>query len=270
MRGNGFRTVLLSCVGLLLCSLSPSSYAEVQCSDKAWSVGLYDHGVLFFDGRTGIDKDLTDEIRKRTGCPLHSRLMPRARIWHDLEQGQLDISVSGIATTERQKFAWFIPYLQMKNVVLLSPTVSQQVVQAEDFLQQTDLIFGAVRSFKHGTFHDAFLQQLDTQQRVLYYTDSITLFKALKQNRVQAIFAQAPVYRRLLPHLQFDFMPKIYDWAPAEPGMLHGLVLAKSSFSPSQMEQWRTLMQQLKQDGTLLKIYSTYLPAQEALALMPD
>lgn len=268
MKGNGFSTILESCVCVFLVLLSPISLAAIQCSNKAWTAGLYEHGVLFFDGRSGIDKDIIDEIRQRTGCKIYSSLMPRARIWHDLEQADLDLSVSGVSTAERNSFAWFIPYLQMKNMVLLSPEVPASVKQPDEFLQRADLRFGAVRSFKHGLFHDAFLQQLSAQNRVLYYTDSHTLFKALKQNRVQAIFAQAPVYRRLLPQLHFTIQPRMQDWAPEEQGVPHGLVLAKASFTQPEVEQWRLLMEELKRDGTLLKIYSEYLPAQEAEALM--
>lgn len=256
-------------VTVLICAVgNQKAFAAVTCADRTWTAGLYEHGVLFFDGRNGIDKDLIDNIRQRTGCKIYTSLMPRARIWHDLEQAVLDISVSGVETAERMKFAWFIPYLQMKNIVLLSSNVPASVQQPEEFLQRSDLLFGAVRSFKHGQFHDEFLQQLATQNRVLYYTDSVTLFKALKQNRVQAIFAQAPVYRRLLPELQFPFAPKMLDWAPQEQGVPHGLVLAKSSFTEQEVEQWRLLVEELKINGTLLKIYATYLPATEAEQLM--
>lgn len=260
---------LFVAVLLCLCNIN-SVLAAVRCADAPWTAGLFEHGVLFFDGRSGIDKDLIDEIQQRTGCKIFSNLMPRARIWHDLKHGNLDISVTGIETAERREFAWFIPYMQMKNIVLLSPDVPISVQNSEEFLQRSDLIFGAVRSFRHGEFHDKFLQLLATQNRVLYYTDSVTLFKALKQNRVQAIFAQAPVYRRLLPELNFTYTPKMLDWAPQEQGIPHGLVLAKASFKEDQFERWLILMEELKRDGTLLNIYSKYLPAEEAAALMPD
>jgi polar amino acid transport system substrate-binding protein len=262
-----YRASLFVAILLCLCNIN-SVAAAVRCAGSPWTAGLFEHGVLFFDGRSGIDKDLMDEIQQRTGCKIFSHLMPRARIWHDLEHGNLDISVTGIETAERRKFAWFIPYMQMKNIVLLSPDVPVSVQHSEEFLQRSDLIFGAVRSFRHGEFHDNFLQLLAAQNRVLYYTDSVTLFKALKQNRVQAIFAQAPVYRRLLSELNFNFTPKMLDWAPQEQGIPHGLVLAKASFTQPDVEHWRVLMEELRRDGTLLKIYSTYLPEQEAAALL--
>jgi len=247
-----------------------SATAAVLCADNAWTAGLYEHGVLFFNGRSGIDQDIVDELRKRTHCKIYTSLMPRARIWHDLEQGDLDLSVSGMATPERREFAWFIPYMQMKSVVLLAPTVPLSVKQAGDFLQRPDLIFGAVRSFKHGQFNESFIEQLTTLNRMQYYPDSRTLFKALKQQRVQAIFAQAPVYRHLIPELGLSPKLRILDWAPQEPGIEHGLVLAKSSFTKQQVQEWRQLMQDIQQDGTLLNIFNTYLPEAEATALLPE
>ncbi|MBY0419952.1 MAG: transporter substrate-binding domain-containing protein [Pararheinheimera sp.] len=257
------------CTTMLICAaVHNNAFAAVSCPDKAWTAGLYEHGVLFFNGRSGIDQDVVDEIRKRTGCKIYTGLMPRARIWHDLEQGDLDLSVSGMKTPERLGFAWFIPYMQMKSVVLLAPTVPLSVKHAEDFIQRPDLIFGAVRSFKHGQFNEKVLEQLTQQNRLQYYPDSRTLFKALKQQRVHAIFAQAPVYRHLIPELQLSPKLRIQDWAPQEAGIEHGLVLAKSSFTEQQAQEWRQLMQDIKQDGTLLAIFKTYLPADEALALM--
>jgi polar amino acid transport system substrate-binding protein len=254
---------------LLICTGGiHSATAAVVCEEKAWTAGLYEHGVLFFDGRSGIDKDVVDEIRKRTGCKIYTSLMPRARIWHDLEQGDLDLSVSGMATPERQRFAWFIPYMQMKSMVLLAPTVPLSVKQADDFLQRPDLVFGAVRSFKHGNLNDQVLKQLAERNRLQYYPDSRTLFKALKQQRVHAIFAQAPVYRHLIPELKLSPKLRILDWAPQEAGIEHGLVLAKASFNEEQLQEWQKLIQDIQQDGTMLSIFKTYLPEDEALALM--
>ncbi len=254
---------------MLICACGiHSATTAVLCADKAWTAGLYEHGVLFFDGRSGIDQDIINEIRKRTHCKIYTSLMPRARIWHDLEQGDLDLSVSGMKTRERLDFAWFIPYMQMKSMVLLAPTVPLSVKQAEDFVQRSDLIFGAVRSFKHGQFNDQVLEQLTQQNRLQYYPDSRTLFKALKQQRVHAIFAQAPVYRHLIPELELSPKLRILDWAPQEPGIEHGLVLAKTSFNEEQQQEWHQLMQELKQDGSLLRIFKAYLPEDEALALM--
>lgn len=261
----------LSFCATVLISLATSTkaFAAISCPEKGWTAGLYEHGVLFFDGRSGIDQDIINEVRKRTGCKIYSSLMPRARIWHDLEQGDLDLSVSGIKTTERLGFAWFIPYMRMKNMVLLAPEVPLSVKRPEDFIQRPYLVFGAVRSFKHGDINDQVLEQLAQHNRVQYYPDSRTLFKALKQQRVHGIFAQAPVYRHLLPELRLSSKLRILDWASEEAGVEHGLVLAKANFNEQQAQEWYQLILEIKQDGTLLNIFSTYLPKEEALALMP-
>jgi polar amino acid transport system substrate-binding protein len=78
----------------------------------------------------------------------------------------------------------------MKSVVLLAPTVPLSVKQANDFLQRSDLTFGAVRSFKHGQFNESFIEQLTTLNRMQYYPDSRTLFKALKQQRGHCLTAR--------------------------------------------------------------------------------
>ena len=85
LRFNYNSAALLGFVALLSLS-SAQAVDTIDCPAKGWSVGLYEHGLLFFHGRSGIDKDIVNEIRKRTGCKLYSSLMPRARIWHELEE----------------------------------------------------------------------------------------------------------------------------------------------------------------------------------------
>ncbi len=265
--------VLARCIALLL-SLCTALYSihssALDCPKKPWQAALYDNGMLGLDGKTGIDKELLDEIAKRTGCKFADSVQPRARIWYQLENGGLDLSVTAIETPERRRFAWFIHYLKMKNWAVLHPKVPALVESSKDFLEQPSLFFGAIRSYKHGVFHDQFLELLKKQNRVLYYPDIHTLYKALKQNRVQAIFAQPPVYFRMSANTGLDKDFRLLDWAPTEADTHHGVVLSKQSFSQKQQQEWQELFDEMRQDGTLERIFHNHLPYDLALGLLLD
>ncbi len=91
--------ILLSC---LVCLQAPAALAAA-CGE--YSAAFYEHGALYrkeADGNwSGIDKDILDEVAKRSGCRFNTMLDSRIRIWTRLEQGTLDVTVSGIATAER-------------------------------------------------------------------------------------------------------------------------------------------------------------------------
>lgn len=262
------RILLVAWLGICALHCATGQAVTLECPRQPWLVALYDNGLVDSQGKTGIDAELIDEIARRSGCKFKRILLPRARIWHQLEHGGLDLSVAAIESAQRKKFGWFIHYLQMKNLVLLDPNLPTDIVTARDFLQQPQLQFGAIRSYRHGFFHDRFLQQLGARKRLQYYPDIHTLFLAFSLRRVHGIFSQPPVYRRLLAETAVSPAVRVLDWAPEETPVPHGLVLAKHSFSLAQARQFQQLINELRDDGTLLRIFQNHLPADEAAGLV--
>jgi polar amino acid transport system substrate-binding protein len=105
--------------------------------------------------------------------------MARARIWADLANGASDMTVSGIQTAERDRFAWFSHYLTMKNYALVRLANGTKIQGADNFLKQPKLKFGVVRAFRHGEQQDKWLNQLRAQQRVEESPDVDTIFPAV-------------------------------------------------------------------------------------------
>eukprot|EP01036_Dinobryon_divergens_P007957 gene7957-10624_t len=90
-----------------------------DCS-RPLTLALHDHGLLF-SAQTGegIDKDVADELIRRSGCKVNVSLMPRARIWQLIEAGGLDFSLSGITNEARDRFATFAWYFSNKYYLLV-------------------------------------------------------------------------------------------------------------------------------------------------------
>ena len=278
MRQQRFGLLQLMCFGIAVCGLiaSPSTLAantaDIDCGLQPIRLAQYEHGYFYFTNEAnqvqGIDKDLVDELAKRSGCKFDIQVMVRARIWADLASGEVDMSTSGIQTPERDRFAWFAHYLRMKNYTLVRRNASHQTNHARDFLAQPNLIFGTVRAYKHGDAQERWLHQLRQAGRVQESADSDSIFKKIKEKRVDAMFAQAPVYRKKILELGLQNEVVIQDWAPQDSGVQHGLILAKSRFSEKQAQQWRNLIDSMRNDGSLKRIFERYLPPNEAAKLL--
>ena len=240
---------------------SPSAASEVE--KKTIKLAFYEYGYLYNDG-AGIDKDVVDELRIRSGREFFFSVMARARIWADLASGNLDMSVSGIQTPERDKFAWFAPYLSIKNYAVVHSSVSSSVKSANGFIARPGLQMGVVASFKHGTAQDEWISILRQAGRVQESPDAETVFMKLKDQRVDAMFSQPPVYRKYLSTLNMVEKVTIQDWTPSEKGVPHGLIISKHNFSEKEADKFREIIAGMKNDGTLRKIFIKYLPESEA------
>lgn len=253
------------------------TYCTIICSaydgqTNAWSqplcgkpikLAFYEYGYLYFDGK-GIDRDIVEELRKRSGCSFEFQVMARARIWADLASGDLDMSVSGIQNPERDKFAIFAPYMAIKNYAVVNSSVAARAGTGDDFISLNNLQMGAVTSFKHGKKQDELLDRLRRAGRVQESPDAESIFLKLKTHRVDGMFSQPPVFRKYLSDLEMEDMVSVLDWAPDEKGVPHGLIMSRHRFNEEEAEKWRNLILDMKKDGTLKRIYMKYLPEKEA------
>jgi polar amino acid transport system substrate-binding protein len=252
-------------VGCLVCMGARAvQTAAPDCGTKPIRLAYYDYGYFHFDQGRGIDPDVINELKQRTGCKFDTQVMVRARIWADLASGELDMSVSGIRNAERDKFAGFAYYLSMKNYALVQKNVATQVHRGEDFVATKALQFGVVRAFKHGEKQDQWLDQMRKEKRVQESADAETVFRKLKEQRVDAMYSQPPVYRRNIDVLGMQNHVEVQDWTPGEKGLPHGLIMSRRRFSDAEVARWQALLNAMRADGTLKRIFTRYLPPDEA------
>lgn len=258
-------------IAILLAAVTAiATAAPFDCGKEPIRLSFLDYGLLYdpAGGGHGIDKDIVDELIKRTGCRFDTRVLPRARSWADLASGDLDMFPTGIQNAERDRFAWFIHYMGMKNYAIVHVKNAASIKRAEDFIANKSLKFGVVRSFVHGEAQDKWLEQLRKEQRVQESPDAENLYKKLKEQRVDAMFSQPVVYHRNLKLLEMEKVVAVQDWTPNERGVAHGLVLSKKRFSEADAQRWRAVMAQMREDGTLKKIFSRYLAADEVAKML--
>ena len=100
--------MLLRSILIALAACLAGSAAAASCGP--YTVAMYQHGALYYrsgEQWAGIDKDIVDELARRTGCELRMTRDSRIRIWTMLKEGTLDMTMSGISTPEREGFARF-------------------------------------------------------------------------------------------------------------------------------------------------------------------
>ncbi len=263
------RCVLFGSSLVLLLALSCPAFSgePVDCGGKPFKVGFFALGYRYYvenGQQKGMNVDILEEFRKRTGCEFVPQEMSFARLWTDLENKELDMSLSGIWSKERERTLWCAPSITSKNYVVVGPAARSSVKSAEDFLNNGSLQFGVVRGYTHGKPQDAWLAKMRESGRVEESANVDILFEKLKAGRIDAIFAFPFVYRKLLKELHINDAVAVQDWFPDDKGIIGCTMLAKHRFSEADAERWRELIREMQRDGTLSRIFTRYVTAEEA------
>ena len=239
----------------------------VDCGNTPIRVGQFKLGYRFYieDGQEkGMNKDIMDEIRTRTGCNFIVQEMPFARITSDLASGDLDMTLSGIRSPERDKTLWCAPSIAAKNFAVIGSSARSSVRTPEDFLNNGKLQFGVVRGYTHGKDLDAWLEKMRQTGRVEESANVDVLFEKMKHGRIDGFFAFPFVYRKNLRDLKMENDVSVQDWAPSDKGIIGCTMLTKNHFSEAEAGRWVALVRQMREDGTLKRIFTRYVSAAEA------
>jgi len=243
----------------------PASY----CGPNPIKVAYFEYGLAYSQGR-GFDVDLLAELQRRSGCQFQFDVMPRARIWALLESGGLDFGTYGLETSERDQFAWFANYIYTKFYAVIRKDVvaNFSVYDGDSFINVPSLQFGKVRSYKHGPAQDQIIERLDAQHRIDYSVDEKMMFLKLAYRRFDAAFAEPITYKKYMNELHLDSEFTIQDWTNKGPDVPHGLIISKRRFDEYQAIHWIRLINEIRCDGTMLRIYEKYFTRNEAKHLV--
>lgn len=259
---------IVACCVLALTATAPLA-AEPECGTL--SLAFYELGALYYqkpDGSwAGIDKDVVDELAKRTGCRFQTTLESRVRIWTQLSTGKLDMSVSGIPTPEREKFARFVPYFSTRNYALQLKNLPASAGTPDGFLAMPDYKVAVVKSFRHGVDYDAWLDKLRAQGRVFDAPDFRSVVRLLKIGRVQAVLALPTSSVPVLEQEGMTADVRVLDWWPND-SVVHGLILSRERVPPATADRLAKAIQDMRDDGALLAIFKRHVGAEMAAALL--
>jgi len=243
---------------------SPAALAAggPDCS-RPLTLALHEHGLLYSSAtNSGIDKDIADELIRRSGCKVTVTLIQRARIWQLIESGALDFSLSGITNAERDKFAGFAWYFSNKYYLLVRSDAG--VKDITGFARKPELHLGVIRGFRYSETANALVDQLNEMQRVSYASGLDPLYELLQGNRIQGMIIEPFDY----PAVESDKIRErsnILEFGDAS--VHHGLIMSKKSLSAAEQDKWRQLIRAMRDDGTTQRIFEKYFPAELARTL---
>ena len=230
-----------------------------DCS-RPLTLGLHEHGLLYASQTgEGIDKDVADEMSRRSGCHLTLTLLPRSRIWQLIESGALDFTLSGISNPQREKFAAFSWYLSNKYYLLVRRDAD--VHSVAEFRRKRGLHVGLIRSFRYGERANEFVDALESESRVTYAGSLDPLYTILLADDIQAMIIE-PFDFPMIAGAQLKAQTLILEFA--DPPVPHGLVMSRKSLPPAQLQAWHDVIQSMRADGTMRRIFEKYFPADLA------
>ena len=251
--------VVLSQFGLV----STAQATTVDCP-RTYTLALHEHGLLYSaDTDTGIDKDVADELIRRSGCKVTVSLMQMARIWQLIESGALDFSLSGITNRERDKFASFAWYFSNKYYLLVRN--DSGVGNLSGFEQNDALKLGVIRSFRYSESANRLVDTLQNSNRVSQAGGLAPLYQTLISGRIHGMIIE-PFDLSALEEKKIRAMTTIIEFNDS--AVPHGLIMSKKALSVTQMEQWRAIVNGMRADGTMLRIFEKYFKPELAAALV--
>ena len=239
-----------------------SAFPNLDCS-RPLTLGLHEHGLLYSSQTgEGIDKDIAEEMSRRSGCRLTLTVLPRARIWQLIESGALDFTLSGIADAQREKFASFAWYVSNKYYLLVRKDADVRSVAG--FRRRHGLKLGVIRGFRYGASANALVDALDDDQRVSYATSLDPLYAILEENHIQAMIVE-PFDYPAIDSAQWHGQTAILEFD--DPAVPHGLVMSRRSLGAAQREAWQEVIKSMRADGTMTRIFEKYFPAELARSM---
>lgn len=253
--------------GLLLLVLTGAAQA---CGP--YRVAFYEYASLYHrdaDGQyRGIDKDMIEELSRRSGCRFETVLESRVRTWALLAAGQLDITVSALSSPERDRLVEMVPYLQSRRAVLLQTRAVPATSEA--FLADPKLRLLMVRSSRDGPQMEVLLAQLRERGRIVEAPDQPSAIRAFKAGRADALLigvTSLAIVRQQDP--DFNSYETSY-WAPTE-RVVGSLALSREKVSEADRTRLREALLAMRRDGSLDAIVRRHLGDKLAHALrLPD
>ncbi len=257
MRGRLFAILLALALG------GPAHAASPDCS-RSYTLALHDHGLLYSaETDTGIDKDVADELIRRSGCKVVVSLMPRARIWQLIESGALDFSLSGISNPERDRFAGFAWYFSNKYYLLVRNDAGVHALT--DFRKNDRLQLGVIRSFRYSESANQLVDSLQEANRVSQAGGLAPLYQALMQGHIQGMVIE-PFDFPALDEKRIRELSTILEFN--DPAVAHGLIMSRKALSAAQQESWRALINGMRSDGSMRRIFLKYFKPELADTLV--
>lgn len=250
---------------LLLASLVLPG-AALACGP--YRVAFYEYAILYHrdaDGQfRGIDRDVIDELSRRSGCRFETLLESRARTWALLTSDGVDITVSAVMTPERGRIVELVPYIQSRRVVLLRDRSVPNTLEA--FMQDEQRRLLKVRAARDGPRMEAVLARLQERGRIVEAPDQPSAVRAFKAGRADALVIGVASLARLRQQDPDFHAYETAVWTPAE-RVVGALAMSRERVGEADRGRLREALLAMRRDGSLDGILRHHAGDKLALTL---
>ncbi|NVD96509.1 ABC transporter substrate-binding protein [Massilia sp. BJB1822] len=256
----GLRSFL---TGLLAASITcTAGAAPVLCPERT-VVGISDLGYSSYqqDGELrGAGVEVMREVGRRTRCSVKFAWFPRSRLFAQLENDRIDMTVSSVRSPERDRTGQFVPYVYTQFELLLSTRVAGSFTSLSDFVERSDARLNVVRGMVYSADVAALLDKLAQAGRIEYVPDFDVVFRKIAASRADGTLAPPVIYMWHLSRLGIAAQVRALT-VPESPRQLAGLYLSQHNLSTDVRNAYAQTIRAMLEDGTILRIYERNIGA---------
>ena len=215
-------------------------------------------------GPSGIDKDMFDELARRSGCELRLVVESRVRIWDQMRRGSIQLTLSALPTPERREIAELVPYAQARYHVLMPRALAARVPSIAAFEADPSLRLLSVRGYAHGPVIDAWVQRMRAQGRMVEASEFTGAVRMLRAGRADALLALPGSWHGVMSAFEDPEGLVPLDVVPTERNPV-ALAMAQAMPEPDR-QRLRRALQAMLADGSVHEILRRHLGDKGAKA----
>ncbi|RTL34163.1 MAG: transporter substrate-binding domain-containing protein [Burkholderiales bacterium] len=253
--GRAWKGIVLT-AGALAAS---AAAAEPACGPHV--AALYPYAPFFRElpdgGSEGIDKDMFDELARRSGCELRLVVESRVRIWEQMRGGAAALTLSAVPTAERQTFAEFVPYAQGRYHLMLRPDVARRVRSLAAFEADPSLTLLTVKGYAHGPTLDAATQRLRARGRLHEVADFPAVLRMASAGRAHGLLALPSAWSQVESAVGEQRAWVALDVAPQDRAL--GALALSLQMPAADRQRLRRALNGMLADGTVMTIMRRHL-----------
>jgi polar amino acid transport system substrate-binding protein len=139
------------------------------------------------------------------------------------------------------------------------------VQQLADFERSNQFQLGVIRSFRYSDSANRLVDTLAAENRLSQAGGLEPLYQALIHRRIQGMITEPFDYPALEEKEIRDVTTVIEFNDPAVP---HGLIMSKRSLPAAERDKWRALVNGMRADGTVRRIFEKYFKPDLASSMV--
>ncbi|HEY9103146.1 substrate-binding periplasmic protein [Chitinimonas sp.] len=231
------------------------------CGDRPLVVGAFNLGPGMQISQTGEPSgavpDFLTELSRRTGCRFSYAVVPAARAYLMLRQGQLDVIGAGTRSPEREIAGQFLRYARNQTIVLIKTPQSSQPPTLAALLDSQPR-FSLLRGYDFGP--EARRLALDPRlaARLEWVVDPETAVRKLKAGHTDATMGTADVFYPLLK--QQDMLDEVTLLAVPGGAQEVGMYLSRQRLDTEVRNTLAEALAGMVADSTLPTIAARHYP----------